>query len=54
MSKVLIVDDSPTQLFWLRQIVEKGGHQTVTADSGEKAVESVHEEAPKSDETKTA
>jgi len=39
MSKVLIVDDSPTQLFWLRQIVEKGGHQTVTADSGEKAIE---------------
>ena len=38
MSKVLIVDDSPTQLSWLRQIVEKGGHQTFIADSGEKAI----------------
>jgi len=39
MSKVLIVDDSPTQLYQLRQIVERGGHQTVTAGSGEQAIE---------------
>jgi len=39
MSKILIVDDSPTQLYQLRQIVEKGGHQAVTAESGERAIE---------------
>jgi len=39
MSKVLIVDDSPTQLYQLRQIVERGGHQTLTAGSGEQAIE---------------
>lgn len=39
MSKVLIVDDSPSQLIQLRQIVEQAGHQTVTAESGEKAIE---------------
>ena len=37
MPKVLIVDDSPTALFSLKQIVEQAGHETVTAESGEKA-----------------
>ena len=46
MSKILIVDDSPTQLFSLRQIVEKAGHQTVTAESGEKALELAADEKP--------
>jgi len=39
MTKVLIVDDSPTQLYQLRQIVEQAGHQIVTAESGERAIE---------------
>jgi len=39
MPKILIVDDSPSQLYQLRQIVERGGHQIVTADSGEQAIE---------------
>jgi len=39
MPKILIVDDSPTQLYQLRQIVEQGGHQIVTAESGERAIE---------------
>ena len=46
MSKILIVDDSPAQLFCLREIVEGGGHQTVTADSGEKAIELAADENP--------
>jgi len=46
MSKILIVDDSPTQLFSLRQIVEQAGHQTVTAESGEKALELAADEKP--------
>ena len=46
MSKILIVDDSPTQLCSLRQIVERGGHQILTADSGEKAIELATDENP--------
>lgn len=46
MSKILIVDDSPTQLYSLRQIVERGGHQILTADSGEKAIELATDENP--------
>jgi twitching motility two-component system response regulator PilH len=46
MSKILIVDDSPTQLYSLRQIVEQGGHQTLTADCGEKALELAADESP--------
>ena len=46
MSKILIVDDSPTQLYSLRKIVEQGGHQTVTAVSGEQALDIVSDENP--------
>lgn len=46
MSKILIVDDSPTQLYSLRQIVERGGHQILTAESGEKAIELATDENP--------
>jgi twitching motility two-component system response regulator PilH len=46
MSKILIVDDSPAQLYNLRKIVEEGGHQTVTADSGEAAIELAVDEHP--------
>jgi len=46
MSKILIVDDSPAQLYCLRQIVERGGHQIVTADSGEQAIELATDEHP--------
>ena len=46
MSKVLIVDDSPAQLYCLRQIVERAGHQIVTADSGEQAIELATDEHP--------
>ena len=46
MTKILIVDDSPAQLYALRKIVEQGGHQTVTADSGEAAIELAAHENP--------
>lgn len=46
MSKILIVDDSPTQLYSLRQIVERGGHQILTAESGEQALELASDENP--------
>ena len=46
MSKVLIVDDSHSQLYYLRKMVEKGGHHAVTVDSGEKALEVASDERP--------
>jgi twitching motility two-component system response regulator PilH len=46
MPKVLIVDDSPAQLYSLKRIVEKGGLETVTADSGEMALKIACSEHP--------
>ena len=46
MSKILIVDDSPSQLYCLSQIVERAGHQAITADSGEQALEVAAAESP--------
>jgi twitching motility two-component system response regulator PilH len=46
MSKILIVDDSPTQLYCLRRLVEQAGHQTVLAESGEQALEVAQRESP--------
>jgi len=46
MSKVLIVDDSPTQLHSLRKIVEHGGYHAIVADCGERALEVATDEQP--------
>jgi twitching motility two-component system response regulator PilH len=46
MAKVLIVDDSPTQLQGLRLIVERMGHQVVTADDGAHGVAVAKKEIP--------
>ncbi len=46
MSKILIVDDSPAQLYSLQKIVEEGGHNAVTAESGEQALEVASNEHP--------
>ncbi len=46
MAKVLIVDDSPSQLFSLQKIVEKMGHETVTAEDGEAGVAAAKEHLP--------
>lgn len=46
MPKILIVDDSPTQLYCLRRLVERAGHQTVLAESGEQALEVAQREGP--------
>jgi twitching motility two-component system response regulator PilH len=46
MSKILIVDDSPSQLYSLREMVERGGHHALIADSGEKALEVATDECP--------
>ncbi len=46
MPKVLIVDDSPAQLYSLKRMVEQGGHETVTADNGEAAIRLATSEHP--------
>lgn len=46
MAKVLIVDDSPAQVFSLQQLVEEWGHETLTAESGDQALEIARDELP--------
>ena len=46
MARILIVDDSPSQLIGMRRIVEKLGHQVVTAEDGAAGVEVAKRELP--------
>ncbi len=46
MAKILIVDDSPTELHVLSQMLTKGGYQTVTAEDGEEGIEKAKAESP--------
>jgi len=39
MARILIVDDSPSQLLGMKRIVEKLGHEIVTAEDGASGVE---------------
>ena len=39
MARILIVDDSPSQLMGIRRIVEKLGHEALTAEDGAAGVE---------------
>jgi len=44
--KILIVDDSQTDLIHLKQILDEAGYQTVTANSGEEALTVARSEHP--------
>lgn len=46
MARVLIVDDSPSQLVVLQRIVEKMGHHVITAIDGAAAVVTAKAEIP--------
>lgn len=46
MSRILIVDDSPSQLMGIRRIVEKLGHEAMTAEDGAAGVEMARRELP--------
>jgi twitching motility two-component system response regulator PilH len=46
MAIVLIVDDSPAQVFTLKKLVEEWGHETLTAESGDQALEIARQEQP--------
>ncbi len=46
MARVLIVDDSPSQLMGLKRIAEKLGHEVITAEDGSAGVEVAKRELP--------
>ena len=46
MARVLIVDDSPTELYQLSAMLEKHGHTVLTADNGADGVALCREEQP--------
>ena len=46
MARILIVDDSPSQLMGIRRIVEKLGHEALTAEDGAAGVEAAKREIP--------
>ena len=46
MARILIVDDSPVQLMGIRRIVEKLGHEPLTAEDGAAGVEAAKRELP--------
>jgi twitching motility two-component system response regulator PilH len=46
MARILIVDDSPSQLLGIKRIVEKLGHEAMTAEDGAAGVETARREKP--------
>lgn len=46
MARILIVDDSPTELYQLSAMLEKHGHTVLTADNGADGVALCREEKP--------
>ncbi|MDX1250848.1 MAG: twitching motility response regulator PilH [Gammaproteobacteria bacterium] len=46
MARVLIVDDSPTEAYVLKGMLEKNGYQTVAASSGEEGIAKSKTEKP--------
>jgi twitching motility two-component system response regulator PilH len=46
VTKILVVDDSPTERHFLTEILQKAGHTVVIAESGELAIEVAKRELP--------
>ncbi|NNJ92467.1 MAG: response regulator [Gammaproteobacteria bacterium] len=46
MAKILIVDDSPTEMHILKSAVEEAGHDVVTAENGEDGVTAASDHKP--------
>lgn len=46
IQKILIVDDSPTERYYLTDILVKNGFSVTTADNGEEALEKIRSERP--------
>lgn len=46
MARILVVDDSPTERYMIRLILEKHGHTVTEAENGEMAIERARVEKP--------
>jgi twitching motility two-component system response regulator PilH len=46
MARILIVDDSPTEIFAFKRMLEDAGHEATTAANGEEGVEKAKREKP--------
>jgi twitching motility two-component system response regulator PilH len=46
MAKILIVDDSPTELHVLAKILQHGGHEALTAADGESGIAAAKAQGP--------
>ena len=46
MARILIVDDSPTEIHVLKTMLEKAGHQTLIAGNAEEGIAKVKSEKP--------
>jgi twitching motility two-component system response regulator PilH len=46
MARILIADDSPTEVYVLQKLLERHGHQVLVAEDGEKAVSITQQEQP--------
>ena len=46
MARILIVDDSPTQTYNLSKMLEKHGHEIITAENGEEGVDTAQTQLP--------
>jgi len=46
MAKILVVDDSPTEVHVLQTMLEKHGHEVMVANSGEEGIEAARQNHP--------
>ena len=46
MPKILVVDDSPTEIFQFKEMLEKLGHEVITAENGRDGVTVAISEQP--------
>lgn len=46
-AKILVVEDSPTERFYLADLLGKKGYQVITAETGEEALAKVKSERPR-------
>ena len=46
MQKILIVDDSPTERFFLSELLTSNGYAVLTAENGEDAIEHIRTHVP--------
>ncbi|MBL8383776.1 MAG: response regulator [Burkholderiales bacterium] len=46
MKKILVVDDSPTERFFLQELLAKAGYAVITAENGEQAVARARSDSP--------